>query len=236
MNPINCLYPYKEITYLYSFKEVVETLICASTYSGEVWDNAPTLKNVLDNAKINIGLVFNGLPFLTFTDAITYTVNANVENLWKLIKSRFYDSGFIFVAEEIVTITDEDKRIIRKAFNNLMTKIALSYKKYDKLLTLYATKESDLLAQVSSQSVGNNTNASVSKRNDTPQNLGDYSDDTHATEVSRSDGSSDNVITSTSDKDTPIMRLAEIQNLYQNLLANWSNEMERCFLEEDYES
>jgi hypothetical protein len=221
--------------YLYSFKEVVEELICQSTYSGEVWDNAPTLKNVLDKAKINVGMLFNGLPFLTYTDAETFSVNAHVENLWKLIKARYYNSGFIVRSIEITTPTDDDKKVIRKVFNNLMTKIALTYKKYDKLLSLYATKESDLLAQISSSSVGSNSNVSVSKRNESPQNLGDYSGDSHATEVSRNDGSADSTITTTSDKDTPIMRLAEIQNMYQDLLADWSNKMERCFIEEEVE-
>lgn len=221
--------------YLYSFKEVVEELICQSTYSGEVWDNAPTLKNVLDKAKINVGMLFNGLPFLTYTDAETFSVNVHVENLWKLIKARYYNSGFMVRSIEITTPTDDDKKVIRKAFNNLMTKIALTYKKYDKLLSLYATKESDLLAQISSSSVGDSSNVSINKRNETPQNQGDYSGDTHATEVTRNEGSSDSVITTTSDKDTPIMRLAEIQNMYQDLLADWSNKMERCFYEEEVE-
>lgn len=221
--------------YLYSFKEVVEELICLNAYSGEVWDNAPTLKNTLDSAKTNVGMIFNGLPFLAYTDVDTFSVNVHVENLWKLIKARYYNSGFMVSLSEITTPTDDDKKVIRKAFNNLMTKIALTYKKYDKLLSLYATQESNLLAQISSTSVGSNSNVSVSKRNESPQNLGDYSGDSHATEVSRNDGSVDSTITTASDKDTPIMRLAEIQNMYQDLLADWSNKMERCFYEEEIE-
>ena len=115
----------------------------------------------------------------------------------------------------------------------MLNKIALTYKKYDLLLGYYASKEANLLAQVSSTSTGDSSNININKRNETPQNEGDYSGDTHATEVSRAEGSADNTIVSVTDKDTPIMRLAEIQQLYKNLLADWSDELERCFFEEE---
>ena len=55
----------RRFNFIYSFREVIEELICLNAYSGQVWDNAPTLKNVLDDATNNIGMVFNGLPFIT---------------------------------------------------------------------------------------------------------------------------------------------------------------------------
>lgn len=224
----------RRFNFIYSFKEVIEELICLNAYSGQVWDNAPTLKNVLDNATDNIGMVFNGLPFITI-GANDFTVNENVENLWQLLKARYYNSGFLISPSEIVNPTEEDKKLIRKSFNNLLTKIALTWNKYDKLLSLYASQANNLLAKIESSSSGDNVNATLIKRNETPQNLGDYSGDSHATEVSRNESNTQSTIVTSTDKDTPIMRLAEIQTMYQDLLADWSSKIERCFLEEEIE-
>ena len=129
----------------------------------------------------------------------------------------------------------KDKKLIRKAFNNLLTKIALTWDKYDKLLSLYASQANNLLAKIESSSSGDNVNATLIKRNETPQNLGDYSGDSHATEVSRNESNTQSTIVTSTDKDTPIMRLAEIQTMYQDLLADWYSKIGRCFLEEEIE-
>ena len=224
----------RRFNFIYSFREVIEELICLNAYSGQVWDNAPTLKNVLDNATDNIGMVFNGLPFIAI-GANDFTVNEHVENLWQLLKARYYNSGFLISPSEIVNPTEEDKKLIRKSFNNLLTKIALTWNKYDKLLSLYASQANNLLAKIESSSSGDNVNATLIKRNETPQNLGDYSGDSHATEVSRNESNTQSTIVTSTDKDTPIMRLAEIQTMYQDLLADWSSKIEGCFLEEEIE-
>lgn len=224
----------KRFNFIYSFREVIEELICLNSYSGQVWDNEPTLKNVLEDASDHIGMVFNGLPFITI-GVDDFVVNENVENLWQLLKARYYNSGFLISPSEIANPTEEDKKLIRKAFNNLLTKIALTWTKYDKLLSLYASQANNLLAKIESSSSGDNVNATLIKRNDTPQNLGDYSGDSHATEVSRNESNTQSTILTTTDKDTPIMRLAEIQSMYQDLLADWSDKIERCFLEEEIE-
>lgn len=224
----------RRFNFIYSFREVIEELICLNTYSGQVWDNAPTLENVLSHAEYTFGMVFNGLPFITI-EPNDFTVNENVENLWQLLKARYYNSGFLISPSEIVNPTEEDKKLILKSFNNLLTKIALTWNKYDKLLSLYASQANNLLAKIESSSSGDNVNATLIKRNETPQNLGDYSGDSHATEVSRNESNTQSTIVTSTDKDTPIMRLAEIQTMYQDLLADWSSKIEGCFLEEEIE-
>ena len=227
----------RRFNFIYSFSEVID-IICSDSYSGQEWDKEPTLKNVLfyaGEATYGIRLIFDGLPFITIGDN-DFTVNENVENLWQLLKARYYNSGFLISPSEIVNITEEkNKKLIRKAFNNLLTKIALTWNKYDKLLSLYASQANNLLAKIESSSSGDNVNATLIKRNETPQNLGDYSGDSHATEVSRNESNTQSTIVTSTDKDTPIMRLAEIQTMYQDLLADWSSKIERCFLEEEIE-
>ena len=83
-----------QFNFIYSFREVVEELICKGTYDGQPWEKEPTLKNVLFWAKdyiANIGLRFDGLPFITF-EADDFVVNEHVENLWQLLKARYYNS------------------------------------------------------------------------------------------------------------------------------------------------
>ena len=228
----------RRFNFIYSFREVVVEIICKDSYNGEVWEKEPTLKNVLDHAGTyppNIGLIFDGLPFITF-GVDDFVVNENVENLWQLLKARYYNSGFLISPSEITyPTTHEEQKLIRKSFNNLLTKIALTWNKYDKLLSLYASQANNLLAKIESSSSGDNVNATLIKRNETPQNLGDYSGDSHATEVSRNESNTQSTIVTSTDKDTPIMRLAEIQTMYQDLLADWSSKIERCFLEEEIE-
>lgn len=224
----------RQTEYMYSFREYVQLILNEPDIDN--WQAVGSLGVILTQSRTTIGLGCSNLPFIT-TSNPDIVLNVRVEELFNLIKARYFDHGF-FVSETelhrpIYDITEEYQKLLRKPLNNLLNKIALTYKKYDLLLGYYASKEATLLAQVSSTSTGDSSNINVNKRNETPQNEGDYSGDTHATEVSRAESTADNTIVSVTDKDTPIMRLAEIQQLYKNLLADWSDEMERCFFEEE---
>ncbi len=223
----------RQTEYMYSFREYVQLIINEPHVDN--WEANGTLTGILNSSFTYLNLNCDNLPFITTSPDIV--VNVRVEELFNLIKARYFDHGFVITEIELPLsrddITEECQKLLRKPLNNLLNKIALTYKKYDLLLGYYASKEATLLAQVSSTSTGDSSNINVNKRNETPQNEGDYSGDTHATEVSRAEGTADNTIVSVTDKDTPIMRLAEIQQLYKNLLADWSDEMERCFFEEE---
>ena len=224
----------RQTEYMYSFREYVQLIIDETHIDN--WQATGSLADILNESLTILGLSCNNLPFITATNP-DIVLNVRVEELFNLIKARYFDHGF-FVSETELPLsrddlTEEYQKLLRKPLNNLLNKIALTYKKYDLLLGYYASKEATLLDQVSSTSTGANSNININKRNETPQNEGDYSGDTHTTEVSRAEGTADNTIVSVTDKDTPIMRLAEIHQLYKELLSDWSNEMERCFFEEE---
>ena len=224
----------RQTEYMYSFREYTQ-LILGEAYMDN-WASNGSLADILNESRTVLNLYCPNLPFITTTSP-DIVLNDRVEELFNLIKARYFDHGFVISEIELPLsrddLSEENKTLLRKPLNNLLNKIALTYKKYDLLLGYYASKEATLLAQVSSTSTGDSSNINVNKRNETPQNEGDYSGDTHATEVSRAVGTADNTIVSVTDKDTPIMRLAEIQQLFKNLLADWSDEMERCFFEEE---
>ena len=62
--------------------------------------------------------------------------------------------------------------------------------------------------------------------NDTPQNTGDFADDTHTSHITQTSGTSEVEVK------TPIERLKEIQDGYSDVLARWSEEFNTLFLEE----
>ena len=224
----------RQTEYMYSFREYTQLILDEPDIDN--WQPIGSLSDILNASRTSLGLSCSNLPFINATSP-AITLNARVEELFNLIKARYFDHGFVISEIELPLsrddLTEDEKTLLRKPLNNLLNKIAITYKKYDLLLGFYASKEATLLAQVSSTSTGDSSNINVNKRNETPQNEGDYSGDTHTTEVSRAEGTADNTIVSVTDKDTPIMRIAEIQQLYKNLLEDWRDEMERCFFEEE---
>ena len=226
----------RKIEYLYSFDEYLTFVFDENPNVITPWD-ALTLKDTLNEVISNLHCSFSTLPFVTMGTGDTIaSVSSNVEKLWSFIKGRYFNNGFIKTNEEIESFISQSsakQKEYSKPFINLMTKVALGFFKYDKILTLYASNESKLMNQIASSTSGSNTSANVNKRNETPQNEGDYSADKYATEVSRNENEAESTITNLSDKDTTIMRLAEIQNMYKNILADWCIEIERCFYEEE---
>ena len=92
--------------------------------------------------------------------------------------------------------------------------------KYSTLLNLYASEKENLLNKVQTLASG------TTRYNDTPQDTGDFSDDSHTTNISQTTGES------STDVKPLIERLADINRLYQQVLLDWTNEFERLFIEE----
>lgn len=219
--------------YSYSFREVIESLICDGNYVNNEWNIEPTLLELINNLESDFDGHYDGLPFVTTSSGAVTNVNSNVEKVWQMCKGRYYDECFIKTATLLDRSVIASQLIIKSRINKLLSILAFTFEKYDKLLTLYKEKEDNLLDQIKSSSSGSNNSTSKNRRNDTPQDGGEYGDDNHTTEIAQGETSQENEITNSSDKDTIIVRLNEIQTLYRNLLRDWSNELERVFYEEE---
>ena len=98
-----------------------------------------------------------------------------------------------------------------------------TYDRYNKLLDTYTSELSKLLDGVKTTTQG------IGSFNDTPQNIqtsqDDYSGDSHISNISKSSA------VATSDLDTKMGRIDEIQRKLRNIWKDWLEEFESLFLE-----
>ena len=95
-----------------------------------------------------------------------------------------------------------------------------TYDRYAPLYKNYKDRENSLMSMIQSE-----TNANI-RYNDTPQNGGDFTDDSHTSNFTGSH------TTNTTEGDTPINRLNEIKDKLVSILFEWSEEFDKIFLEE----
>lgn len=193
-----------KISYLYSLKESLTQVLgfTPSPYSDT------ELINIIDVfTDINVAL----LPINPEDETISL--------LWQYIYSRYNDMG-IFTSDKATLTNDENKKLFEKFLYKLINKIAFTQDRYLTLIKLYTQNKNDLLKQIST------TSRRESRFNDTPQDEGIFSSDQHTTNLTE-----DNT-TAFTDKDSLIIRLAEIQNNFENLYKNWLEEFTDLFIEE----
>ena len=103
-------------------------------------------------------------------------------------------------------------------FNHFAEILSATAKKYLILISALQTKENALLDRLQSTTNG------FSKFNDTPQGSGDFSGDTHATNVTNS------TTTTSTDYDTPIKRLREIRDNLEVYYNAWASDFDKLFV------
>ena len=111
-----------------------------------------------------------------------------------------------------------------QAFNfmgKLIMVLEMTSPRYLKLLEVYETAKNQLLDPVEI------TTGGITRFNDTPQDEGDFANDSHTTNLTEDSRTTSN------DLDTKMGRIKEIESNYNNVLLNWSNEFESIFLEEN---
>lgn len=120
--------------------------------------------------------------------------------------------------------TDGDKETISERFAySILLVLNRTHERYVTLLTSYANAKANLMADVKS------TTASKRKHNDTPQNQNSqdvYEGDDYITDFTAFETENK------TEMGTKMARLREIQEDYENVMADWVNEFGRVFLEE----
>lgn len=193
-----------KISYLYSLKESLTQVLGfePTPYSDT------NLINIIDEFEdINVAL----LPIkLEDTPIVT---------LWQYIYARYGDMG-IFTSDKGTLTNDENKKLFEKFLYKLINKIAFTQDRYITLINLYTKNKDDLLKQITT------TSSRVSRFNDTPQDEGVFTSDEHTTNLTQDEQ------TASTDKDSLIIRLSEIQNNFENLYKNWVDQFNDLFIEE----
>lgn len=156
-----------------------------------------------------------------------YLDNDRMGLLNKLIE-RYWDE-YVFTSEEdlldplnILTTTDILYKT-RRLLGKIIDIIQFTYNKYASILDSYDTAKTKLLDKMNKTISGSDTR----RDNDTPQDGGDFADDTHTSFISQ--GQVDN---EENWDDTPIIeRLDKIERLYQQTFRNWLNEFKDLFID-----
>lgn len=142
------------------------------------------------------------------------TTTESVLKLWQYICSRFINE-YILIDDTKSDYKEFTAPFLRKVLNILNG----SYDRYNAVYEAFETQKSKLLDKIKTTQLGS------AKFNDTPQGNGDYSDDTHTTNITLTKGETE------SDNLTPVMRLKEIEDSLNDILFNWSKEFEKIFVE-----
>ena len=138
----------------------------------------------------------------------------SVLKLWQYVCSRFINE-YILIDDTKSDYKEFTTPFLRKVLNILNG----SYDRYNAVYEAFETQKSKLLDKIKTTQLGS------AKFNDTPQGNGDYSDDTHTTNITLTKGETE------SDNLTPVMRLKEIEDSLNDILFNWSKEFEKIFVE-----
>lgn len=163
----------------------------------------------------NFYLLNKGFKWST-EDTVWYAKPYTIQ-LFNIIFSRFWDSYGI----QCEDIDDDTLQLLfARKLNTMLNILNLTYDRYAALLDAYEDKKDKLLNPVESNSEGYN------RYNDTPQDGGDFSDDEHTTSIYQ------NGLKIEQEQMTPIERLRQIEDGYQNVLLDWSNEFRKLFWEE----
>ena len=154
----------------------------------------------------------------------TLVAGFNYDDYWKTgIGYKLWSKIYYKYRDHVCLITEKEwdinqKDLTRQFWKDFYTIFDGTHAYYEKLISLFESKENNLLNTVSS-SVENEI-----KFNDTPQNAGDFDTDNHTTNVSKSK------TTSQTDAGTVMERLDEIRRRYTDLYNDWADRFDRLFI------
>lgn len=121
-----------------------------------------------------------------------------------------------------------DYTSMKREFGNSIWSIYIDTKDYyETLIAMYNSELENLLNGVTTVTDGNGS----TRFNDTPQNTpttGGYAEDNYSTNVT----TNNNTVTVTSDLNTKMARIDEVQRLLKNLYADWAFEFNKLILED----
>ena len=126
---------------------------------------------------------------------------------------KFYDKAICYTDDD--TIADNDSAKVFASFMGpIIAWMTSSDTKFSLLIANQEANKDKLLGQIKS--------SSVSRFNDTPQNQGEFEDNSHNTNVTKTENATDGT--------TLLARLNEIENNLKRLYEDWSNEFRKFII------
>ena len=152
------------------------------------------------------------LQTVGYDTAIFTETNEAITCFRNYIWPRFYQEAIIYA--DLDKNEDFVEKFCRTKVGNIMSWWMSSSEKYSLLIQNLTANKTKLLDDVKS--------SSTSRFNDTPQNSGDFSDDNHTSNITKTENSS-NV-------GTMMQRLNEIEDNIKQLYIDWSDEFRKFII------
>ena len=126
---------------------------------------------------------------------------------------KFYDKAICYTDDD--TIADDDSaKVFANFVGPIISWMNASDKKFRLLIENQEANKDKLLQQIKS--------SSVNRFNDTPQNQGQFEDNSHNTNVTKTENATDGA--------TLLARLNEIEDNLKRLYEDWSNEFRKFII------
>lgn len=155
----------------------------------------------------------------SFTDNdVKAIVNSLMTNVYDRHAEDYIFQYVSMICEEDHTLTKDD---VRKALSKIINVINITMPKYIVLLKQYKNSSGDPIAPIKSESKGK------TRFNDTPQNIGEWDDEDHTTNISSSESET------TADTGSLMERLSALYKDYKSIVLEWSNEFNQLFFKEE---
>ena len=211
---------YKE-HYGYSLKEVLKIGLTSLSYTADY----PKADTTIFKRSL---FTPYGINFPSNTLIPEKYIDATRLDLLNMLFERYWDE-YVFSSEEYmedasqITSYPDILYKTRRFLAKVIDVIQLTYAKYSTILDSYDAQKTHLLDLMKKTISGSDTR----RDNDTPQDEGDYDNDSHTSFISEGE------VSNTEEwNDTPIIeRLDKIQNLYQQTMRKWLNEFSGLFIE-----
>ena len=138
----------------------------------------------------------------------------HIQRCWQhYIWPKFYDKAICYTDDD--TIADDDSAKVFASFMGpIVAWMSSSDTKFSLLIANQEANRDKLLQQIKS--------SSVNRFNDTPQNQGEFEDNSHNTNVTKTENATDGT--------TLLARLNEIENNLKRLYEDWSNEFRKFII------
>lgn len=184
------------------------------TYGDVVADNYPTW---IPNSATD--MVFNTImtDFGLVIEDSTSDKLAILYQLMRMVFARFYDAYVVKKNVEchaVASLTTSEKR---EVYRQLVGMFNLTAPRFIPLLQQFKGNEANPIAKITSTSNG------TTRFNDTPQNSGDFDDDSHTTNITQT------IATTETDTGSIMERLDALYKNWRSVLRDWSYEFRGLF-------
>lgn len=209
--------------YFFRFGELIEERILGAAVPEE--DSTPLLKDfqniVTETATDQIKFLEDLMPFSSAVLPLpVYNPTgeaANREILMEFLVRYLFPRYWSLYVYPCGDSESDSARVYKSFFNRFAQLIIATWGKYVPIIKAFKEKEGQLLARLGSESTN------LTRFNDTPQNTGDFKDEAHTTTATQSTNET------SSDYETPINRLSEIREKFENVYNAWSQEFDILF-------